>query len=156
VYGWYTIPDTNTSCNYTTWANDAAKAASAGGVNLSSYDNVVWAFPRASSCAWAGLGEMPGRNSWLNGYGSVQGMSLHGMAHELGHNFGTDHASGLICTQNGVKVALLADTSSCTIGEYSDPYSVTGTRSSTSTQTSPAGSRTQLVPQLRPASRRRR
>ena len=104
VFGWYTIPNTNANCAYSTWAGAANTAASAAGVNLSSYDNVVYAFP-TTSCGWAGLANMPGRNSYLNG---PSAMVLRVMAHELGHNFGTHHASQLNCTEGGVRVALSA------------------------------------------------
>jgi len=126
VFGWYTIPDTNTSCNYSAWADSATKAASTAGVNLGAYDNVVFAFPQASSCNWSGLGEMPGRRAWLNGDGSTGGMTLRGTAHELGHNFGTHHASSLSCAVNGVKVSLAANPANCTTSEYGDPFSVMG------------------------------
>jgi hypothetical protein len=123
VFGWYTIPDTNDACDISTWASAATTEANAAGVNLGSYDNVVYAFPFAASCAWSGLATMPGQSSWLNGPG---GMSLHSMAHELGHNFGTHHASALNCTESGVRVALSA---TCTTNEYGDPFSVMGSGS---------------------------
>ncbi len=122
VLGWYTIPDTNANCAYSTWANSAGQAAAAAGHDLSGYDNVVYAFP-STSCGWAGLANMPGRNSWLNGGGA---MTLRVMAHELGHNFGTHHASQLNCTEGGVRVSLSASMSNCTSGEYGDPFTVMG------------------------------
>ncbi len=122
VFGWYTIPNTNANCAYSTWASAANTAASAAGVNLSAYDNVVYAFP-TTSCAWAGLANMPGKSSWLNG---PSAMALRVMAHELGHNFGTHHASQLNCTEGGVRVALSASLANCTSGEYGDPFSVMG------------------------------
>ncbi len=122
VLGWYTIPNTNANCAYSTWANSANTAAAAAGVDLSTYDNVVYAFP-STSCGWAGLANMPGRNSWLNGNPA---MSLRVMAHELGHNFGTHHASELDCTEGGVRASLSANSANCTTGEYGDPFSVMG------------------------------
>jgi hypothetical protein len=122
VFGWYTIPDTNDNCAYSTWSNAANVAASAAGVDLSAYDNVVYAFP-TTSCGFAGVASMPGTTSWLNG---PTAMSLRVMAHELGHNFGTHHASSLDCTEAGVRVSLAADPSGCTAGEYGDPFSVMG------------------------------
>ena len=120
VFGWYTVPEANTSCGYGAWATSATAAASAAGVDLGAYDHVVFAFPYVSSCAWGGMATLPGRSSWLNGPNS---MSLRTMAHELGHNFGTHHASALSCTENGVRVAISA---TCTTSEYGDPFSVMG------------------------------
>lgn len=123
VFGWYTIPDTNATCSYGTWAASANTAAAAAGVDLSAYDNVVYAFPSTSACGWTGLAHMPGRSSWLNGSG---GMGLYTMAHELGHNFGTHHASSLSCTESGVRVSLSASSTNCTASEYGDPFSIMG------------------------------
>lgn len=123
VLGWYTIPATNANCAISTWASEANTAATAAGVALSGYDNVVYAFPTAASCPWGGLAQMPGRSSWLNGAGA---MSLRTMAHELGHNFGTHHASTLNCTEAGVRVSLATSAGSCTPNEYGDPFTVMG------------------------------
>ena len=49
VYGWFTIPDSSTGgCNYSTWAVSANKLVAAAGIDLSttSYDHIVYAFPR--------------------------------------------------------------------------------------------------------------
>ena len=125
VYGWYQIASTNTSCSYSTWANQANQAAAAAGVDLASYDYIAYGFPE-SSCGWAGLAYMPGKYSWLNGLG---GMSLRVMAHELGHNVGTHHASSMSCTVSGVRVSLATNASSCTSSEYGDPFTVMGSSS---------------------------
>ena len=51
------------------------------------------------------------------------------MPHELGHNFGTHHASALSCTANGVRVSLSANAADCTANEYGDPFTVMGASS---------------------------
>ncbi len=123
VFGWYTVPETNATCATDTWASSAASVAAAAGVTLSAYDNIVYAFPTVSSCGWAGLAQMPGNLSWLNGIGA---MNLRVMAHELGHNFGTHHASTLSCTVGGVRVSLAASAADCSTSEYGDPFTVMG------------------------------
>ncbi|HEX7473045.1 MAG TPA: hypothetical protein VF323_08165, partial [Candidatus Limnocylindrales bacterium] len=118
VYGWYTIAATDAGCAYGTWQSQAQAAAQAAGVNFGAFDHVVFAWPFASSCGWAGMGYMPGPTTWNNGY-----FNLRVLAHELSHNFGTNHASTLQCTQGATVVALSA---TCTYNEYGDPFSVMG------------------------------
>jgi hypothetical protein len=119
VYGWYTITPAAAGCNTADWAGKAKVAASADGFLPANYDHVVYAFPQQASCGgWAGLGEVPGRQSWLNGT-----ISVRVAAHELGHNMGLHHASSLACTSNGVPVAF---SSTCTPDEYGDPFDVMG------------------------------
>jgi hypothetical protein len=123
VFGWYTIPESNANCSTSSWASSANAAAAAVGVDLNAYDNVVYAFPTAASCPWAGLAQLPGRSSWLNGAGS---MGLRTLAHELGHNFGTHHASTSNCTENGVRVSFSMTSTDCTVSEYGDPFTLMG------------------------------
>jgi chitodextrinase len=135
VYGWFTIPDNSTSgCNFTTWGNSANNMAAAAGIDLSSasYEHVVYAFPATSTCSWSGKGYLPGRLSYLNG----SGMSLRTMAHELGHNLGTHHASTYNCTEGGARVSLSLTDSNCTRNEYGDPFSIMG--ASTRRHTNPS------------------
>src|SRR5438552_3562995 len=53
VYGWYTLPDASSACNYSQWATDATAAATAAGVSLTGYTNVVYAFPQVSAGGWS-------------------------------------------------------------------------------------------------------
>ena len=102
--------------------NDALTAAAlAAGHNLSAYDHVIFAWPQASSCGWAGLGYVPGTYTYNNG-----SFSLRVIAHELSHNLGIGHASSLTCTSGGTVVAL---SSTCTYSEYGDPFTVMGSGS---------------------------
>jgi chitodextrinase len=121
VYGWFTIPDDNAGCDYTGWGSLARTAAASSGVDLSAYTNVVYAFPSAGSCGWAGLAYLPGRDSWING-----AMTLRVVSHELGHNFGVHHASTLSCSASGSRVTLGG---TCTADEYGDPFTVMGSAS---------------------------
>lgn len=88
VAGWYTLPTGSTTCAYSSWATLAQNAARAEGYDPSSYNHVVFAFPRVPACGWSGLGQVPGRFTWLN-----NAMNLGVATHELGHNFGFSHSS---------------------------------------------------------------
>ncbi|MEA2546208.1 MAG: hypothetical protein QOI09_1481, partial [Chloroflexota bacterium] len=126
VYGWYTVPapvaDSNYGCDPDAIAANAETAAAANGFSAAGYDHVIYAFPWQSMCGWAGLGEMPGTRSWING--TVDQVDV--VAHELGHNMGLHHASSLSCTDNGTAVAMGP---TCTTDEYGDPFDVMGSSS---------------------------
>ncbi|HET9934377.1 MAG TPA: zinc-dependent metalloprotease family protein, partial [Polyangiaceae bacterium] len=118
VFGWYTLAAKNDACDYASWGTAARAAAQAAGVDLSGYDHVIHYFPRAASCGWAGVGQVPGKYTWINGSNSQT------VAHELGHNFGSHHASTLICTNSsGARVSI---SPTCTLNEYGNPFDVMG------------------------------
>ena len=121
VFGWYSIPDDSSSCDPDAWMSHANAAATARGVNLTAYEHVVYAFPRAASCGWSGMAAVRGRESLING-----SMTLHSVGHELGHNLGSHHASSYSCSDAGVPVALSADATHCARLEYGDPFSIMG------------------------------
>ena len=110
VAGWYTIAATDAGCDYYGWATQAEEKASAAGVNLSSYDRRVYAFPKAGSCSWTGMGNLSGARSWSNGSYTVRTI-----AHEQGHNFGNHHSRAIKC-----------DAAACKTVEYGDDRDVLG------------------------------
>ncbi|MEA2249124.1 MAG: large repetitive protein, partial [Solirubrobacteraceae bacterium] len=118
VFGWYTIAATNAGCDFATWANQASAAA---GTAINGYSHVMYVFPTAPSCGWAGLGALSGPETWINGYAN-----LRVMTHELGHNFGVHHASSVNCHAGATRVALAADAGCDTPDEYGDPFSIMG------------------------------
>ena len=121
VYGWYTIPYDNTTCDTSTWASAARTAAAADGFNITGYTQVVYAFPNTGSCAWWGLGTIGGSpgSSWVNG--SYQ---TRVAGHELGHNFTMHHGNSYACTDSsGQHVAISA---TCISNEYGDPFDIMG------------------------------
>ena len=122
VFGWYTLDNATAGCNVDEWAAQAEQKAEADGFLPTNYDHIIYLFPQQSSCGgWAGLGELPGPHSWINGTTSVRVI-----AHELGHNMGLHHASSLSCTDSqGAPVAYA--TSGCIPDEYGDPFDVMGT-----------------------------
>ena len=117
VFGWYTLTAGNNPCDYSAWGTAARAAAQSAGVDLSGYDHIVHYFPRATACSFSGVGQVPGKYTWING------SSASTISHELGHNFGLHHASSLNCTDNGARVTLGG---TCTLSEYGDPFDVMG------------------------------
>jgi Gametolysin peptidase M11/NPCBM-associated, NEW3 domain of alpha-galactosidase len=117
VVGWYTIPDSVTTCNMSQIATDAQSAASRAGVNLASYARYVYAFPYNSVCGWAGASDVGGNpsQSWING-----GLDAHTINHELGHAFGLWHSHWLDCGSSTI-------CSSGTVVEYGDLLDTMGT-----------------------------
>lgn len=114
VFGYYTIDVDRSTCAWSTWHRAARDAATAAGVNLSTYTNVMAIWPGQSVCGWAGIAYVPGAYSALNNT-----ISWTTAAHELGHNLGAHHAQALSCTQGGARVPI---SSSCTTSEYGDPF----------------------------------
>lgn len=117
VVGWYTIPDSVTTCDTSQIATDAQNAATAAGVVLSNYTRYVYIFPPNSSCGFAGASYVGGNpsQSWINGR-----LDTHVMSHELGHAFGLWHSHSLDC---GTSATIC---SSGTIDEYGDLMDVMG------------------------------
>ena len=121
VFGWYRIAGPADTCDYSLWASQAITAAQNDGHDLSGYGHIQFVFPHQASCGWAGLGYMPGTETWLNGV-----TEPWVAAHELGHNMGLHHASSYSCTSGGAYVTW---SSNCTASEYGDPYDVMGNNS---------------------------
>jgi hypothetical protein len=108
VFGWFTLPMTSGTCDYTTLASLADQAAAAANINVGSYAHKVYAFPQVGACNWWGLGTVGGSPSqaWINGTFAVKVLS-----HEMGHNFGLYHSHSQPC-----------DTTGCTTVEYGDDH----------------------------------
>src|SRR5579862_3404223 len=118
VVGWYTIPDSVTTCNISQMATDANSAATAAGVNLAGYTRYVYLFPVDNACGFSGASQVGGNpsQSWINGT-----LAPYVIDHELGHAFGLWHAHLFDC---GTSATIC---SSPNIVEYGDPMDTMGT-----------------------------
>ena len=120
VFGWFRIPGI-TSCDTTSIATNARAAATAAGVNLTGYNQILYYFPRTTACSWSGLAQVgrptaPARDTWYNG---SSGCVV--LAQELLHNFGARHSRSYTCQGGSIAAA-----GSCTFAEYGDPYDPMG------------------------------
>jgi hypothetical protein len=89
-----TITDTVTTCDYTSWGEQADAAAA----NLGSYQHRLYVLPADTSCNWAGVAYVnscpgPFCQAWVRAYAAQPCGYVDAMAHELGHNLGLMHAS---------------------------------------------------------------
>src|SRR4051812_10355090 len=115
VFGPYAIPDGDAGCPFTRFGDDALAQARAHGQNVDGYQHYLFVFPYTAQCQWAGVAELPGTRTWVNGE-----LDLRVVGHELGHNFGLHHAASLSCADATGKAAPLTD--SCSQDEYGDPF----------------------------------
>jgi hypothetical protein len=117
VVGWYTIPVSVTTCDTSQIATYAQSAATAAGVNLSSYTRYVYFFVDDIACGFSGASQVGGNpsESWINGT-----LDTHVLNHELGHAFGLWHSHLLDC---GTSATIC---SNGTVVEYGDQIDVMG------------------------------
>jgi hypothetical protein len=122
VYGYFPIAaPKGPTCDYFGWSQKADALAAAQGIDLSGYDHKVYVHPRTSACGYAGIATVGSNWSSFNG-----DIGLWVAGHEIGHNYGFDHAGKAACRDAaGYPVAI---SRSCTVSEYQDPYDIMGNR----------------------------
>lgn len=118
VYGWYTIPYSNSPCDPLNWGRQANVAAENAGISwIYDYDKVVYAFPSTSSCGWAGSSAINIREAYINGT-----FTTAVVGHELGHTFGSNHNNTYLCTNSSGQYTSISN--SCTEYSYGDPFGI--------------------------------
>ncbi|MFI5743083.1 LAETG motif-containing sortase-dependent surface protein [Streptomyces anulatus] len=110
VVGPYELDLPQNPCDAGAVRSAAAEAAEADGYTADEdYDSISILQPSAGSdCGWAGLGSVPGPNTWLQ-VGEDSKISRGAMVHEFGHNQGFGHHERDECPDG--------DLGSCTAGE---------------------------------------
>ncbi len=95
VFGWYTIPYTSPGCTTSHYTlGEAAKTqAIAAGVDLSSYDTILYYIP--NYCRYGGVATYGGAAYVFASYSYEY--DTYVAIHELGHVIGLAHADSLLC-----------------------------------------------------------
>lgn len=131
VYGWYTIPVTQSDCvnQFRTWMYLANQAAAQNGFVQNNYDAVFYNFPTGSvNCLWTGIA--PGVDRYQLGNSSqplwlmLNGTWTPTFIHEFGHLLGLNHANSLSCF--GAIPGPVSISSNCVSNEYGDPFDTMG------------------------------
>lgn len=123
IFNWLTLPiDRASSPNcqdFRLWSNTAKNLLQEQGVSLTNFSRFIYVFPFVDGCnSTGGIGTVVDNpsESWIFTVGN-RGY----YAHELGHNFGVNHANALLCGNLQIN-----NYSSCTSYEYADLADVMG------------------------------
>jgi PKD repeat protein len=113
---WVTVAmNKPTTCDPFTPANMADALAKSHGFDPATYDFPVYVFPHIP-CGWAGLAFVGAPGAYIN-----QALSTYVVGHEVGHNYGLEHAHSLRCGSVSI-----AATPPCVQSEYGDPFDIMG------------------------------
>ena len=139
VYGPYSVTMAPNICDPVSWGQSAEAQfkTATGGLNAETWDNVIIVFQAPTSlCPFSGEGEIGqlgtgARHAWINTVLTSGVPTTSVVAHELGHNFGVDHAGGLNCGTGSSRIAFseacaTSEAASSNGDEYADPFDVMG------------------------------
>jgi hypothetical protein len=110
VVGPFNLSLSKDGCDWLAWSVAVDQAAQAVGVNVATYQHVIYVLPHHSQlpgCGWAGLAYVGGRKSFV-----AEPQSMMVYTHELGHNLNMAHA-GKDLDNDGVM--------DVEYGDFSDP-----------------------------------
>lgn len=128
VIGPYPVPAVS-GCDASVFDSQVEGLAAAAGVNRADYTHVMVYFPdQLDYCAWAGLAQVRGPKSYVNG-----SAGRRTLAHELGHNLGLYHAQSVSCRSGAGAAVTFETAASCSFLEYGDPFSTMGASRGTTT-----------------------
>lgn len=126
TFGWYKLPIART-CNTYTAMTSVVSVADAE-VDFRNYDRVILIAPFGPNCGWSGsatlgkiaLNTADGQVLVSRSYiASGHSTSLYIVGHELGHNFGQQHAKYYNCGATTI-------IEPCTFEDYGDSYDILG------------------------------
>lgn len=112
------------NCDAFYWRDLALKSLEEQKVDTLQYDLFSFVLPPNEKCEWAGLGEQPGRYTWVNPEEN-SGIKHYAeiAVHEIGHNLNMYHACQTVCKADGKIVPLSND---CITHQYGNQYDTMG------------------------------
>ena len=115
TFNWITLPVAKT-CDGMEIASRTQSAATAAGIDLSTYGKFIYVFPYNATCGWAASATVGGTipRLWVNGK-----LDVRVIGHEFGHVFGLLHSHAQECGTTTLGAA-------CTSLEYGDTVDIMG------------------------------
>jgi hypothetical protein len=118
TFGYFTIPVSSTTCSTALVSQEADKAATAAGIDLSKYAHRIYIAP-SNACSGTGYNSgmtLPTRTYLFNDL-----VKAENVVHEFGHNLGLSHSQALECGS-----AIYGSDTECSRLNYGDPADAMG------------------------------